>query len=285
MQLVSSQSDLNRPGAALQRARGTARVRLCSAPGRTTRVATLFQEGCLKVRLPRPHLPGDVDLAIINTAGGLTGGDIVTTDVALEAGASATVTTPACERIYRSMGGDVRIRQHLRVGRGARLDWVPQETILFDQARLQRRLAVELEADAEVTLAEAVLFGRVAMNETVTSGFFSDFWTVRRDGRLLFADATRITSPFDQAMACPSTLGGHAAMASVVHVGPDLEAKRDALRDRFSQIEDVAAGASLVGDVILVRIVAPVGHALRRALIPALGVLCNPRPLPRAWSC
>src|SRR3546814_973684 len=84
------------------------------------------------------------------------------------------------------------IEQHLQVGRGARLDWIPQGTILYDRSRVRRRLDVQLEGDAEITVAEAVLLGRAEMGETVNGGSFSDLWTVRRDGSLLYADAMRI---------------------------------------------------------------------------------------------
>src|SRR3546814_8133799 len=123
------------------------------------------------------------------------------------------------------------------------------------------------------------------MGETVKGGFFSDLWTVRCGGRLLFADATRIAESFDRITACPTTLGGHAAMASLLHVGRDLAAKRDALRVGFEQNREAHAGASVVGDVLIARFVSPGGSALRRGLIPALVSLRDPRPLPRFWSC
>lgn len=270
---------------ALQRARGQARVVFRGAQDRTTRVADLFQEGCLKLRLPRPERSGEADLVIMNTAGGLTGGDRLSIEVSVGNGARATVTTPACEHIYRSIDGEAFIEQRLQVGNGARLDWIPQGTILFDRSRVRRRLDVQLEADAEITVAEAVLFGRTEMGETVNSGSFSDLWTVRRGGSLLYADAVRIAEPFGRTVACSTTLGGHAAMASLMHVGRELAAKRDALRASFAQGGGALAGASVVGDALIVRIVAPGSSALRRLLIVALGPLRDRRTLPRNWLC
>jgi urease accessory protein len=246
-------------------------------------LSDLFQEGCLKVRLPRPDTDGDIDAIIINTAGGLTGGDMLSVEIMLDEDARATVTTPGCERVYRSSGGEAVVRQRLRVGRGGRLDWIPQETILFDHARLIRELDVQLETDAEITLAEAILFGRTAMGETVKGGFLSDFWRISRDGRLLFADVVRMSERLDQCMASPAVLDGHIAMASVVHVGKALEFKRDALRADFSEIERSVAGVSVIGDVLVARILAPSGRALRDVLIRALSCLRGRRPLPRNW--
>lgn len=281
--LRERESDATEP--CLQRARGQARVAFRRGEDRTTRVADLFQEGCLKLRLPRPEREGEADLVIINTAGGLTGGDRLSIRASVGDGAHATVTTPACEHVYRSIDGAAFIEQRLQVGGGARLDWIPQGTILFDRSRMRRRLVIQLEADAEITVAEAILFGRTEMGETVNSGSFSDVWTVRRGGSLLYADAMRIAEPFRRTTACSTTLAGHAAMASVIHVGRDLAAKRDALRVSFAQAGGVIAGASVIGDVLVVRIVAPGSSVLRRLLIAALGSLRDRRTLPRNWLC
>lgn len=269
----------------LQRSRGRAGIGLASDGHRHTRLARLFQQGCLKVRLPRPARDGEIDAVLINTSGGLTGGDELSVEIDLGEGAHATVTTPACERVYRSIGGEACVHHCLRVERHARLDWIPQETILYDRSRLRRRLDVRLAADAEVTLAEALLFGRTAAGESVNSGLLHDIWTVRRDGFLLFADATRISDPFDEAMACPTALNGCVAMASAVHVGSELEAKRDALRDTMTRFECTAAGASVTNGVLVVRMVAPDSRALRATLAAALACLREQRPLPRNWLC
>ena len=274
-----------RPSVTLQRARGRARLGLrCDARGSTS-LAGLFQEGCLKVRLPRPQREGHLDAVLINTSGGLTGGDELSVEIALGQDARATVTTPGCERIYRSIGGEARIRHALQVGDGARLDWIPQETILFDRSRLQRRIEIELAGRAEITVAEAYLFGRTAMGEVVDGGFLSDFWTVRREGRLLFADALRMAQPLVQARSGPATLHGCTAMACVVHVGRDLEAKRDALRAAWDEGHASTAGATVIGDVLVARIVAPDNRKLRSALVAALACVREGRPLPRNWLC
>lgn len=270
---------------ALQRARGRARVTLGLTADGATRLVELFQEGALKTRVLHPTANGELDVVLINTAGGLTGGDQLSVDVTLTERARATLTTPGCERIYRSSGEHARVEQRLRVGRGARLDWLPQETILYDQGRLQRRLDVELDADAEVTLGEAILFGRTAMGEHVKRGHLSDRWTIRRAGRLMFADAIRMVDRFESSTACPTTLRSNCAMASIVHVGRDIEAKRDALRALFSRVEGAIAGTSAIHEVLVSRVVAPDGRLLRQCVIPALSVLRDGRPLPRNWLC
>lgn len=222
---------------------------------------------------------------MMNISGGLTGGDQLSIDITVDEGASATVTTPACEHIYRSNGGDATIDQRLRVGRAGRLDWIPQETIVYDRGRARRRLAVELDDDAEITIAETVILGRTAMGEVLSDGGLSDFWTVYRHGRLLYADAIRIAEPVPAALGSPTTLKDMRAFATLLHVGKDMISKRDAMRAGFDLAPENPAGASIIGDVLVARMAAPLGASLRNSLIPALACLRAPLPLPRLWSC
>jgi urease accessory protein len=245
----------------------------------------LFQQGCLKMRLPRPQRRGEVDVALINTAGGLTGGDTVDVEVDLDCGAKATVTTPGCDRIYRSLEGEAVVRHRVRLGPGTRLDWLPQETILFDRARLRRRLDVHLHGSAELTVAETVVIGRAAMGEHVSRGWLRDFWTVRRDATLVFADALRLAEPFEAVLACPATLRGCRAVATLLHVGPGPAETCARLRATLAGLSSVTAGVSAVGVVVVARMLASSAYALRQGLVTALEQVRSGRTLPRNWFC
>ena len=135
---------------------------------------------------------GALEAMIVNTAGGIAGGDRHDLDIRVEGGRGASVTTAAAEKVYRALGPDAEIAVKLSVGADGRLNWLPQETILFDRARLKRRIEVELARGASLVMAEAVVFGRAAMGEAVEQGTFTDRWRVRRDGRLLFAETMRL---------------------------------------------------------------------------------------------
>ena len=262
----------------MQRASG--RVRLAfRQTGTTTTPDVLFQEGSAKARLPRTFGEGQ-QVVLINTAGGLAGGDQFLTEIELGEGAELTVTTQACERVYRSLGEAAEVNAVLKVGQAARLAWLPQETILFDASRLKRRLDVELAPDATFLAAEALLFGRSAMGETVRGGAFHDRWRIRRDGSLLFADDVRFEGDIAGQLARPAVLAGNRAIATVLYVGANAENFLDPVR---YVIHD-AGGASCWGGKLLIRIAAPDGLALRSTLIPALSVLTNGRPLPKLWQ-
>jgi len=263
----------------MQRAEGRARVAFRVSAG-ATRLETLFQEGCAKVRLPTPMQCVAPEAILINTAGGLTGGDRLATDVALAAGASAVVTTQACERIYRSTGPAAVVANRLAVSEGSRLAWLPQETILFDGGRLKRSLDIDLEGDAELVAVEAIIFGRMAMGETVRSGALRDRWRVRRDSRLIFADDFRIEGAIADQIAKPAVLGGNLAMATVLYAGFEPERLLDAARSVIGE----QGGASAWGGKLLVRLVAETGLALRRRLEPLLSLLLSTQPLPKVWQ-
>lgn len=263
----------------LQRADGRARISLRMRDG-ATRLAGLYQEGCAKVRWPSP-LPGAAPEAVlINTAGGLTGGDRLDVAVELGAGASATVTTQACERIYRSTGDVARVALSASLGAGARLSWLPQETILFDGGRLSRSLTVDLAEGAEFLGVEAVLFGRVAMGERVVSGALHDRWRIRRSGRLIFADDLRFAGPIADSLARPAILGGGVALATVVFAGADPERRLEPVRELIGG----EGGASAWDGKLVARICARDGLGLRRRVERILICLLGGRTLPKVWQ-
>ncbi len=265
--------------ARMQRAQGGASVSFRSREGRTC-LDRLFQEGCAKLRFPRPLGSDDPQAIIINTAGGLTGGDRFSVEVALAAGAAACITTQACERIYRSTGADAVVTNRLQLSAGARLGWLPQETILFDGGRLSRMLDVDLVDDAELVVVEAVLFGRQAMGEILHSGHLHDRWRIRRDGRLIFADDLRVEGDIAARLAPQPAMAGGRSMATVLFAGSAPERFLDQARS----IIGPNGGASAWNGKFLARLVEETGLALRRRLEPLLILLLGGRPLPRVWQ-
>ncbi len=237
------------------------------------------ESGPLRLRFPR--LAEDaLEAILINTGGGIVGGDRL--EIAVEAGEGARValTSQAAEKIYRSTGPAARITLRLAARAGARLDWLPQETILFDRARVARTLDAEVAADARLTICEAIVFGRTAMGERVHSGTWHDQWRIRRGGRLIFADALTLDGSIEKILARPALAAGAAAIATVVQVAPDAELRLDALRAAFGN--EIEAGASVSDGILIARFVAPDGFTLRRALLDALAALdCAP---PRAFT-
>lgn len=247
-------------------------------------LARHYERGSFKARMPRNVAPGRPLAVLLNTAGGLAGGDVLAVDIALDAGAEASVTTQAAEKVYRSTGATARVNVALALAGGARLDWLPQETILFDHARLERDLSVDMAGDSELTLVEAIVLGRQAMGEVVGSLHLIDRWHIRRAGKLIFADALRLLEPLAPVASGCAGLGGACAVGTVLQVSPGSFGHLDATRAAIGSCGH-AGGASAWNGLLIVRLLAPDGHSLRRTLAAVLPTLCGGRPLPRAWSC
>lgn len=261
--------------------RGAGRIALSvKAEGGMSRRGRVHEAGMLRVRFPHAESLGTLDAVLINSAGGITGGDRCSIAVTVEPGAAATVTTAAAEKIYRSLGPEAEINVQLKVGRGGALAWLPQETILFDRARLRRRIDVTLEGDARLLLAEAAVFGRAAMGEILCAGHFADRWRVRLDGALVFAETVRLDGNIADKLAKPAIGSGARALASLIAI-PGSDETVAALRAKQqSFIGDV--GVSAWNGLAVVRFLAKDAAAMRRDLIGAFRALGA--PLPRLWS-
>jgi urease accessory protein len=257
-----------------QRARGRLDLAF-SHDGAATRLERFYQEGCLKARLPRG--PG-VEVVALNISGGIAGGDALDVALDLAPGACADFTTQAAERIYRALEAPSRIRTRLRAGAGAVLHYLPQETILFDGFGLDRSLDIDVAAGAVFLGIESLVFGRLSMGEALRAGCLRDRIALRRDGLLLWQDATRLEGDIFGLLDRPGIAAGARAMASIFAVG--MAEKRESLR---AALQGAQAGASVAGEVLLARILAPDAAALRRIITDALAVL-RPGPLPRVWQ-
>ncbi|MEQ6247519.1 urease accessory protein UreD [Sulfitobacter sp. HNIBRBA3233] len=254
------------------------RVGFIEARG-ATRLADLRQQGCLKCILPRVYHDG-AEGVLVNTSGGVTGGDRLSTDISVGAGARVSMTTQAAERIYRTTDGSSgRITTRITVGAGARLHWLPQETILFDRAALDRRLDVALAPDATLLATETLVFGRAAMGEVVTQLALHDRIAVDRAGVPLYRDAVAVTGNADALLARAGIGQGAGVVSTALYAAADAEAQLDAVRVLLGQ----DGGVSLRSPGLLViRVLARDSLALRRILIPVLEHLSG-MPLPSVW--
>lgn len=259
-----------------QRARGRADL-LLAAGG----LRDLYQAAPLRWLFPDPD-PGEPRLgALVNVAGGLAGGDALEIGLRLEAGARFTATTPAAEKVYRSLGPATSVRCAVDVAAAAVLEWLPQEAILFNGARLDRRIDVSLSAESRLLAAEMIVLGRAARGEVFARGAVQDRWRVRRDGRLIWADSTRVEEPA-AARADRFALHGAGAVATVLLAAPDAAAHRERLRELTGR------GASLVTPGLLVARLMGEAGAVRGALGAILtemraAAFGHPARLPRLW--
>lgn len=266
------------------RADGGVRLRFGKVGARTTRLE-VAESGGYRARFPTAY-DERCEAVLINTAGGMAGGDRAVTQIALDVGAQATVTTQAAEKIYRSQGSQTRVETRIDVADGAELAWLPQETILFSGSRLSRSLDVELAADASFIAAETLYFGRAAMGESLSRGLLRDRWRIRREGRLIFAEDLRLDGAIDASLGRKAVGQGARAAATVFAAGsgqPEKLAEIRALLADDPAFAEVEAGAGILDGFLLIRLLSADAQALRRALVMLLGHLIG-RALPRTWS-
>lgn len=261
---------------AVPRAIGTAQIAVKARGGRSV-IDTFRTSGSMKVLWPRSATR--LDGIVINTAGGVTGGDRMDLRASVGAGAHLGLTTQAAERAYRADSGTARVTTEVTVGEGGALSWLPQELILFDGSALDRRLRVDLAADSRMLLVEPVVLGRVAMREQLGAVTFQDRIAVNRGRAPLYRDAIRLAGDVQAQMARRALGRGAGAMALVLYVAPDAEAHLAPVRGLLP----ATGGATLLQpDVLALRLLAADSFELRRSLLPVLDRLSGDT-LPASW--
>lgn len=238
---------------------------------------------------PQVGNAGFHEAVLINTAGGVAGGDRLDTDVTALAGATITLTSQAAERIYCALDQPAHISTTLTACADAKLAWCPQETIVFDRARMRRETRIALSAGAELLALEWIVLGRAAHGEAVAGGSVVDSWRVELNGRLVWADTLRITDDVFPHLRRSALLGDFTAVAMLVYVGPDLKQRLECLRDWAASLGCPSA-ATVVGGLIVVRFAAAEASTLRtglRNILDQFDRAFGPGPfrVPKMWSC
>ncbi|MEM1104046.1 MAG: urease accessory protein UreD [Pseudomonadota bacterium] len=278
------------------RADGAARIAFQRLSDGRTVLKDLYHRQPLRALLPiTAH--GEPPSAILTcVSGGLAGGDRLSVDVRVEDGARACVIGQAPEKIYRSLGPNAEIEARLDVSADAYLEWLPQEAIVFDGARMRRRTRLTIDGSASLLAGEMIAFGRAAKGEPFERGYVFDGWDVRRqDGRLLWKDALRFgdcgAAQMQAALHQPSTLGGAGACATIIAQTTDPKGAVDAVR-RLESVLETAGGASIgatqVNGLVLVRLLGRQARPLRAAFGVIWGELrarvANlPNRMPTIW--
>jgi urease accessory protein len=272
----------------LQRADGCGRIVL-SGSENGTRIEDVFERYPIRMMFPRTGHRAVEEAVLINTAGGVAGGDRLECSVAALPGASITVTSQAAEKVYRALHEPARVATRLKARESAKLAWLPQETIVFNRARLHRTTEIDLFAGAELLALEWLVLGRAAHGEVVVGGSITDSWRVKKDGRLIWADSFRITDEIFPHLKTKALLSSCNAIATLIYFGPCLDKRLDFLREIIPSLGCNCA-VTLVSGLIVVRFAAKESSDLKLSLRsflqqfgPELG--SGPFRVPKMWSC
>jgi urease accessory protein len=271
----------------LQRADGCGRIVLCGSEN-GTRIEDVFERSPIRVMFPRNgHRPVE-EAVIINTGGGVAGGDRLECSVTTLPGASIAVTSQAAEKVYRALDEPARVATRL-IARESKLAWLPQETIVFNGARLHRTTEIELFSGAELLALEWIVLGRAAHGEIVVGGNITDSWRVKKEGRLIWADSFRVTDEIFPHLKTQALLSSCTAIATLVYFGPDLDKRLESLREIIPCLGCNCA-ATLVSGLMVARFAAKQSYDLKFALRSFLRQFgpdagSGPFRVPKMWSC
>jgi len=263
---------------AANRARGSVRFDVQEVEG-VTRRRHLHESGSLRVRFPSPEADA-LSAVFVNTAGGVAGGDRFDIDIVAGEGARLAVTTAAAEKIYRAQGPAAQLNIALKAAVGSHLAWLPQETILFDGARVSRRIDIDLAESASLLLCEIVVFGRAAMGERMLRGEFVDRWRLRRGGRLVFAETVRLDGDIGAKLSSPAIAKGGVAIGTALIV-PGDEALVERIRELSGSLGG-EVGISSWNGFAMARFCAQDAARLRADMMAVLG-RASGAALPRLW--
>lgn len=243
-------------------------------------LSRLYQCGNAKIRVPARHNDKSLEAVMINIAGGMTGGDVLDWEFSADNASTLTLTTQASEKVYKSTSGHSKADIRLKASGGSRINWLPQETILFDRARLKRSIELDLLEGSSALIVEPIVFGRQAMGENVEEARIRDRWRVRMDGQLIHAEAFEMAGDLHDQLARKAIANGSRAIASVLLISPRAERFPDDARKIIGE----RGGVSCWNGKLLARLVADDGYLLRQTLVPLIQLLNDNAALPKSWA-
>ncbi len=256
--------------------------------GAETRLVHLYNRDPLRFLFPTPAASDCLQAALVTTSGGLVGGDRLAIEITTHERAMASISPTSAEKVYRSAGGTCEIDVALRAESQSWLEWLPQETILFNDSRMRRTTRIDANGDARVFAGEMLVFGRIGRGERLTHGLVRECWEVRRDGHLMWADSLLLDADIAATIAHPAGFDGATAAATAIYAGPDSQARLADARAALDDNPDVRSGATAVNGVVVVRFMGRDARTLRAAFGKFWATFRNrvsglPAVLPRLW--
>jgi len=272
----------------LQRAEGACRI-VVGGSSRGTCIMDVFQKSPMRVVFPNTGDDRSREAVLLNTSGGIAGADRLQSEVTALGTASLAVTTQAAEKIHRAIDAPAEIKTTLKLCDSAKLAWLPQETIVFNEARVRRRTEIDISPGSELLALEWFVLGRTARGESMLAGSITDTWLVRKNGRLIWGDTLRLTDVVLPHLPHKALLSDSKAIATLLCFGEALEARQQLIRDLSGSL-DCQCGATLVGGLLVARFAARSSFELKTALRHLLEEFrkqMGPGPfrVPKMWLC
>jgi urease accessory protein len=260
----------------------------------TTRLTERSHIGPLRVQKPLyPEDPAICHAIVVHPPGGVAGGDALHLDIGVGDLAQALVTTPGAAKWYRANGNVASQDTVIRVGAGATLEWLPQETIFFNEAEVRLHIDVDLHPTARYLAFDILCFGRTHSGERFERGGISQKSRIRRGGRLVWFEQGRLEGG-SRDMSSPLVLAGRSVCATLVGVADAMPATLPALlREAGEALREAdgsdAFGVTLMKHVLVVRYLGNSSETARRIMTRAWqtvrpALIGHDATPPRIWS-
>jgi urease accessory protein len=272
----------------LQRANGIGRVVL-DGTNSGTHVLDIYQKFPTRIMFPTVADNSAKEAVLVNTAGGIAGGDRFELEITARGCARVTATSQAAEKVYRALDQQAEVVTRLKVSETAKLAWLPQETIVFNSARIHRRMEVDIGSGAELMALEWLVLGRGAYGEEVSRGHIRDTWRVRLDGKLVWADSFLVTDETFPHLSRKALLINFRTIGTLLFFGTHLDRRLEMLRSLAGRVACTCA-ATIVNGLMIVRLAARKPQDVRSGLVAILQCfgqedVSGPFRVPKMWSC
>jgi len=262
------------------------------AEGRS-RLALRKHLGQLYVQKPfYPEGPEVCHIVLVHPPGGVVGGDRLEVFNHVGTDANVQVTTPGAAKWYRSNGRISYQHVTLDVKTGGAMEWLPQETIFFDDAQVELVHNVNLGKKSTYIGCEIFCFGRTAYGESFNSGRIRQKFSIRRDNKLIWYEQLNLLGG-DKAMRSSHVLANKTVCATLLAVNDSIHSSDliNALRSQVAGVDNDAGmlGVSQVKSVIVARYLGNSSEVARAVMLKLWDVL---RPallgrvaeVPRMWN-
>ena len=242
-----------------------------------------FQSGSAKLFLPKTYNPTK-EAVLVNTAGGLADGDHFSYSLKACDHSHVTVTTQAAERVYgAAKKSPAKLNIQIDIEPNAIFHWLPQETILFNGARLDRRLNVSMDTMSSFLANEFIVFGRAAMKETVQNGLINDQWRITRGGQLVHAESVFLEGNIASKLSAVASAGNNICLATCLFIAPDVETKLQLAHDFVAQHNKTPIGISVWNGKLVVRFLSKEASEAKCIMSGFLECLRG-FEMPRVWN-
>ena len=213
-----------------QRAKGKLKISFMNSNDETS-IHDLYQSGALKVLIPKSKSKY-AEAVLINTGGGIVGGDNLSIEVEAAKKTNTWITTQASEKVYKSSSEQSILNTKVTLEDNSTLFWCPKETILFHNSKLIRNLDFDIKSSSKLLIIENIVFGRLASGELNADCFFSDHWRIKRDEKLIFAENFLFEDK--KTMYRKTNLGNYRSLLNVMYLSKDSKNFLNKMRNIIS---------------------------------------------------